>query len=122
MSDKLTPLERAVVALSRKDPVSSLRTGAGKRGWILGLPSGPPPLANPRLEALRRYAIMRRVHRAGQSGVECEPLREAGFSCKQIEEVDDLVDPGRRRGSNIYKSEEEALIFDGSCFPPIRWN
>ncbi len=94
MSEKLTPLERAVIALSRQDPVSSLRSGSRKRGWILGLPTAPPPLANPRLEALRRYAILRRLHGQDRVEAEREQLGKMDFSDEQIEEVGDLVDPG----------------------------
>jgi hypothetical protein len=122
MSEELTPLERAVVALSCKDPISSLRPNSRKRGWILGLPTDPPPLANPRLEALRRYAILRRVHGAARVEGERERLREASFSDRKIEEIDDLVDPSRQHRRVPSGSKESLCIFDGSCFPAIRWN
>lgn len=122
MSEDLTPLERAVVALSRKDPVSSLRPNSRKRGWILGLSTGPLPLANPRLEALRRYAILRRVHGAARIETERERLRETGFSDRKIEEIDNLVDPSRQHLRALSKPEGSLFIFDGSCFPAIRWN
>lgn len=122
MSEELTPLERAVVALSCKDPVSSLRPRNRRRGWILGLSTGPLPLANPRLEALRRYAILRRVHGAGRTGAERELLREAGFDDRKIEAIDDLVDPSRQPRRAPSGSKESLFIFDGSCFPAVRWN
>ncbi|WP_158298813.1 hypothetical protein [Sphingomonas psychrotolerans] len=122
MSEELTPLERAVVALSRKDPVSSLRPNSRKRGWILGLPTAPLPLANPRLEALRRYAILRRVHGAARIGAERERLQETGFSRQKIEEVDELVDPSRKERRARSRAEGNLFIFDGSCFPAVRWN
>lgn len=122
MSEQLTPLERAVIALSCKDPISSLRPGGRRRGWIMGLPTGPLPLANPRLEALRRYAILRRVHGAAKIEAERERLREAGFGHEQIEEVDDLVDPSRQHRRAPSRAERSLFIFDGSCFPAVRWN
>lgn len=120
MSEELTPLERAVIALSCKDPVSSLRVNR-KRGWILGLPAGPLPLANPRLEALRRYAILHRVRGAGIEA-EREKLRETGFSSQKIEEIDDLVDPSRQHRRAQRNPDRGLFIFDGSCFPAVRWN
>ena len=122
MSEELTPLERAVVALSRQDPVSSLRSRSRKRGWILGLPTGPLPLANPRLEALRRYAILRRVRGAARVEAEREQLLEAGFDNQKIEAIDDLVDPSRQHRRARPRAEGNLFIFDGSCFPAVRWN
>lgn len=122
MSEELTPLERAVVALSRKDPVSSLQPPGRKRGWILGLPTGPLPLANPRLEALRRYAILCRVQDAARIEGQRERLREAGFSDRKIEEIDDLVGAARQHRRTASGAGEGHFIFDGSCFPAIRWN
>lgn len=122
MSEELTPLERAVVALSRQDPISSLRSGGRKRGWILGLPPGPLPLANPRLEALRQYAIVRRVR--GSTGVEAErgQLQEAGFSCKQMEQIDESVDQDQPDKRSVRNIENKFFIFCASCFPSVRWN
>lgn len=122
MSEELTPLERAVVALSCKDPVSSLRLNRRRRGWILGLPTGPLPLANPRLEALRRYAILRRVHGAARVEAERKRLHEAGFDDPKIEAIDDLVDPSRRARRPRPEPAGNLFIFDGSCFPAVRWN
>lgn len=122
MSEELTPLERAVIALSCKDPVSSLRPISRKRGWILGLPTGPLPLANPRLEALRRYAILRRVRGADRLEAERERLHQAGFDSPKIEEIDDLVDPSRQPRRARPEPEGNLFIFDGSCFPAVRWN
>jgi hypothetical protein len=122
MSEKLTPLERAVVALSRADPISSLRPNSRKRGWILGLPAGPLPLANPRLEALRRYAILRRVHGAARVEAERDQLHEAGFDNSKIQEIDDLVDPSRQHRRAKSGPEGNLFVFDGSCFPAVSWN
>ncbi|MGK6355738.1 hypothetical protein ACMGDH_11000 [Sphingomonas sp. DT-207] len=118
MSEELTPLERAVVALSRQDPISSLRSRGRKRGWILGLPPGPLPLANPRLEALRQYAIVRRVR--GSTGVEAErgQLWEAGFSCKKIEEINDLVDQNRPEKWTVRRMVNELFVFGEVIFRP----
>jgi len=122
MSEELTPLERAVIALSCTDPVSSLRPNNRRRGWFLGWPTGPLPLANPRLEALRRYAILRRVHGAGRVAAEREQLIEAGFDNRKIEEIDDLVDPSRQPRRGRPEPAGNLFIFDASCFPAVRWN
>ena len=122
MSYYLRPLEWAVFALSCADRVSRLGPASAKRGWILGLPTGPLPLANPRLEALRRYAILRRVYGADRARSEREQLCETGFSDRKIEEIDDLVDPARRHRRAPSGTSESLFIFDGSCFSPVRWN
>jgi hypothetical protein len=122
MSEELTPLERAVIALSCTDPVSSLRPNGRRRGWFFGLPTGPLPLANPRLEALRRYAILRRVRGTARIAAERERLHEAGFDNQKIEAIDDLVDPTRQPRRPRPEPAGNLFIFDGSCFPAVRWN
>ena len=79
MSDQvLTSLELAVIALARPDPPSSL---VQRRGLVRQIFGGRAcqPLASPRLEALRRYAILGRVHGIALAGAERGRLREAGF-------------------------------------------
>ncbi|WP_168355760.1 hypothetical protein [Sphingomonas gei] len=122
MSEELTPLERAVVALSRTDSIASLRPMSRRRGWILGWPSSPLPLANPKLEALRRYSVLRRVRGTARVEAERALLREAGFSSQTIEKIDDLVDPSRQRRRAQPQPDGNLFIFDGSCFPAPRWS
>lgn len=85
----LTPLERAVIDLSRKDPLWSLARRSGVAIWLLGRRHDAQPLANPRLEALRRYAILRRQNRDG--GQVAGVLRESGYSPAQIAAIDRLA-------------------------------
>jgi hypothetical protein len=62
------------------------------------------------------------VHGAARVEGERERLREASFSDRKIEEIDDLVDPSRQHRRVPSGSKESLCIFDGSCFPAIRWN
>jgi outer membrane protein len=90
--NELTNIDLAVIALSRRDPSSSLKS---QRRLVLRLfgAQAHPPLASPRLEALRRYAIMRRLHGARLAGDEHERLLGAGYDARQIEMIDHLVTP-----------------------------
>lgn len=83
----LTRIELAVITLARGEPASSLVRRRGLVRRIFGN-SAPQPLASPRLEALRLYAILRRVHRAALPEVEHVRLSEAGFDDPQIREID----------------------------------
>ncbi|WP_232492779.1 hypothetical protein [Novosphingobium kaempferiae] len=58
----LSPLERSVVFLSRNDPLSSVPGQKGFRAWIGRHFGGEPvnELADPKLEALRRLAVVLR--------------------------------------------------------------
>lgn len=91
MPGSLTQLERAVIALARNDPASSLRRPGRTACWLRGSGYASLPLANPRLEALRRYAILRRVHSSGLAHQEREKLRNSGFAQGLIAEIDDLT-------------------------------
>jgi hypothetical protein len=78
----LAPLERTVVAMALRDPLWSV---PGTRRWL-----GPEDrrgrrlyLANPRLEALRRFVVLRSHGRDGRD----ETLLTAGFSPGQIHEA-----------------------------------
>lgn len=122
MSEELTPLERAVVALSRSDSIASLRPKNRRRGWILAWRTDPLPLANPRLEALRRYAVLCRLRGAARVEAERALLREAGFSSQTIEEIDDLIDPSPQRRRTQRQPAGNLFVFDGSCFPAVRWS
>lgn len=91
MPDALTPLERAVIALAHNDPASSLKRQDRAARWLRGPSFAPLPLADPRLEALRRYAILRRVHGGALAKQEREQLCNAGFAEGLIEEIDGLL-------------------------------
>ncbi|WP_404713963.1 hypothetical protein [Sphingomonas sp. MMS24-J13] len=82
-------LEWLVVALARRDSLGSLRT-PGRIGSALSRifgGRGEPRLANPRLEALRRFAVFawHRGHNVPPS--ELAAFRDAGFSPNQAETV-----------------------------------
>lgn len=82
-----SPLEWSVVALAERDPLSSLRT-PGRMAMALGSLFGDrpnPKLADPKLEALRRLAVLTWHHgfQVAQSAV--RGFLEAGFSAQQYE-------------------------------------
>jgi hypothetical protein len=85
----LSALEWLVVALARRDGLGSLRT-PGRIGAALSRVfggRGEPRLANPKLEALRRFAVFawHRGHNVPPS--ELAAFRDAGFSPNQAETV-----------------------------------
>lgn len=60
----LSGVERSVILLSRKDPLASIPDLQGWRAGVARLfaANRANPLANPRLEELRRFAILVRIH------------------------------------------------------------
>lgn len=89
----LSAIERSVVQLSQWDSLSSL---PDRFPWKirlsrwLGMEEIPNALADPRLEALRRFAVAARLrHRVDEFGLDL--LVSAGFSVGQVEEVERLV-------------------------------
>jgi len=88
-------LERDIVWLSRSDPRSSLRPPhfLGRlAGRLFGI-RRTNPLADARLEALRRYAVLLR-HEL-RTGEEEHRLLESGFTPEQLGDVRRLVAAGR---------------------------
>jgi len=91
MSDPvLTDIELVVIALARSDPLSSLTRRRSLVRQIFG-DNVRQELASPRLEALRRYAILRRVHGTTLPETERGRLRESGFDDPQTNEIDRLI-------------------------------
>lgn len=89
-AQNLTGIELAVITLSRLDsPASLVRHGRISR-YLFG-ERNPLPLASPRLEALRRYAILFRAHGAPPAKPERDQLGEAGFDNRQIGWINDLM-------------------------------
>lgn len=83
----LTPLEWSVVRLARGDGLSTLREPGRLRrfaNWLLGR-TGSPELANPRLEALRRMAVLSWHFGFTVPGEEVADFLAAGFSLEQYE-------------------------------------
>lgn len=93
MPHNLTPLEKRVIAMSIGDLPESLMQQSRLVRWFRGEGTDPLPLANPRLEALRRYAILYRTHGQALGEQERQRLAEAGFSARSIEEVHRLMAP-----------------------------
>ena len=92
--DGLTDLDRMVIALSRNDPCSSL-TAPGRFRRIFAYLFAmrlPNALADPRLEALRRFAILLRKQRAHLPEAETERLIAAGYSLAAVAEARRIVE------------------------------
>lgn len=77
-----TPAERDVIAVARVDGAASVRP----RTWLTRLAvtlfgiAPPNPLANARLEALRRFAVLARVSRGNPPRHEIDAFLAAGFA------------------------------------------
>jgi len=78
----LTPLEIRVLTLARGDGHSSLRSAGWLTRYLVGT-QAPLPLANARLEALRRYAVTVRLNGAAEQ----DPLVDAGYAPALIDEI-----------------------------------
>jgi hypothetical protein len=92
----LNSIERSVVMLSRADPLSSLpdrhpyRAGISRLLWI----RTSNQIANPRLEALRRHAVVLRIH--GHANTDDDRrFGEAGFDAHHAATVERIVAPWR---------------------------
>lgn len=95
-TSKFTKLEDRVTALAHHDPVSSVRA-ARKLGQVVNAVFGvktPNHLADPRLEALRRYVVLS-GSRSGMNGRDQEDFLIGGYSRGQRDELD------RRLGNDV---------------------
>jgi len=85
-ASSLTPLEWSVVSLARRDSIGSLdrpgRWGSLLRAWLR---SPNPMLADPRLEALRRMAVLTWHYGFTVPTREVADFLAAGFSSDQYE-------------------------------------
>jgi hypothetical protein len=89
---RLTQLEWSVVAIGRKDSRSSLR----KPGWfsVLGrvlFSNTNPRLADPRLEALRRLAVLSWHDGPALPLHEIRALLDAGFTLEQYDAIKEHI-------------------------------
>ena len=94
---RLSALEWSVVALAANDPLSSLRT-PGRMAVAMGALFGDrrhPALADPRLEALRRIAVLGRHQGYTVAPAEIRSFVAAGFSEDQYELVVDSLAAAR---------------------------
>lgn len=88
-----SPLEWVVVALAQHDPLSSLES-PGRIAVALGLLFGRqtnPRLADPRLEALRRFVVAARHFGHRLPHGEVTRFVEAGFSRAQVLRITELL-------------------------------
>ena len=82
---RFDPLELKVIALAEVDPVASIGSPARFRRFFerwFGFKL-PQPLANERLEALRRFAVLARVSGGRLPAEEVRNFLTAGFSLLQ---------------------------------------
>src|SRR5436305_1625368 len=95
----LSPLELRTLQLSQADGRGSLRAPrrVERLGAMLFGSRRVPGLANPRLEALRRFAILYRLEGAAIDAGEAARAEAAGFSAAALDRVRRIVDGWPRR-------------------------
>lgn len=92
-ADLFAPLEEQVIELARGDSLGSLAEPGplARMGAVLfGLRPRRGPLADPRLEALRR-AVVVACHRRHLPDSQAADLREQGFTAEQIRVLETRV-------------------------------
>lgn len=98
MKDRLSALEWSVVAIARKDRLSSLRRpGRVARAMrsVFGARGANPTLADERLEALRRVAVWAWHRGYALPALDVRRFLDAGFSEAQLEAVIESVQAGK---------------------------
>jgi hypothetical protein len=94
LAEPLSVLEQRVIELARQDRLASLRP-VPKRSWLARLVFGPQPpspmLANERLEALRRLAVVAWHHGYQLPASALREAQAAGYSEAQTGAVVDLI-------------------------------
>jgi hypothetical protein len=81
-----SPLEWSVIRLARMDPLWTIRsTGQLRRFWNWLVGRGNPELANPKLEALRRMAVLSWHYGFSVPGTEIAEFLSFGFTPDQYE-------------------------------------
>ena len=94
---QLSALEWSVVAVARKDSLASLRE-PGRLGMAMAALFGGrqnPKLTDPRLEALRRVAVLAWHHGYTLPVSEIKAFMKAGFSADQFETLLASISRGR---------------------------
>ena len=84
---EFSPLEWSIIRLARVDGLSTIRApGLVRRvyNWLIGR-TGSPALANPRLEALRRIAVLSWHFGFSVPGDDVADFLSEGFSTDQYE-------------------------------------
>lgn len=85
----LTTIEMATIVLAHRDPVSSIKP----RSWLFRVLFGARnrlELANPKLEALRRYVVLFRLDGSSPDEVR-RVLADAGYADRLIEEINGRI-------------------------------
>jgi alkylhydroperoxidase family enzyme len=98
----LSALEWSVVAVARNDSLASLRE-PGKIGMAMAALFGArqnPKLTDPRLEALRRVAVLAWHHGYTLPVSEIKAFMKAGFSADQFETLLASISRGRSARSH----------------------
>lgn len=93
-----TALEWSVVAIAQNDRLASLATPGRLSialGTVFGTQTGSPRLADPRLEALRRMAVLAWHHGDAVPRSEIQSFHQAGFTPEQYETLLDSISRGR---------------------------
>jgi hypothetical protein len=104
----LSELEHNVLKLADRDGLSTLRQPGRVWSWLqwlLGVPRANP-LADPRLEALRRYCVAKRFDRVDLVGQATLNNILSSFSCERAPRADlkhgrNRHAPSRRQGLNM---------------------
>lgn len=117
MSNAIAALERQVIALSLDDPLSSLKTRNRIYRWAFGGNTRSLPLANPGLEALRRYAILSRLFGEIRARSERDRLINAGYNAVQMEAIDTLLATHRPRTTLCARIRNSLLLPAGYRAP-----
>jgi hypothetical protein len=88
----LTKIERDVVWLARRDPIATLERRTGLKARMRRLLGAMPanPLADPRLEALRRFTVIARSQPNKLQQAQAA-LHEAGYSARAIEDARKII-------------------------------
>lgn len=93
-SPTLTPLERQVVAIAEREPLSSLSTARRPIASVLFGVEPARALADPRTEALRRFVVLHR-HGSPSAQSSAQRLAEAGFAQELIDQLRGRFTDGR---------------------------
>lgn len=102
----LTKLERLAIHIARNDGIDSLtQSERGNRftRWLFRA-DRPNPLADPRLEALRRYAVLLRLRGDAMPAGETRRLLDAGFAWETLNEIHQLVFGAAAEFNGVFQS------------------
>ena len=92
MTQGLGRLDLAVITLALGEPASSLNRQGRVARWIFGQRQGDLPLANPKLEQLRKYVIRRRLFGGRAATENLTQLHDAGYDQADLREIDRFID------------------------------